>query len=501
MTGFKNIYKIISKNEKLAAKRHPLVEQNKFMKVFVYIFAAFWAIYLMFFGVVFGQIDNLNYEIFDLLDGSMIIFLALDFFIRLTFQETPAQRLKPYKLMPIPQKTALDVFIVRIMKSSYNLFWLFFWIPFSFFAVLRFYGLPGFLAYNLGWVLLYAMNGLWFLIWRTLARNNAFIYLIPFSIYAVLAYTGIFAEFGNDWLFKPCIWLGRAFCQINPLGFLIVLALIAALFFVCRSIQIRCVYDEISNNEKEVQVKKNEMKWLDRFGVIGEYLKLEVKSTKRNKVVRKSFIIGMICVLLFSILFAFTDVYDNSVFMECFICVYCFACLGTITLTNIMCPEGNYIDFLMSRKESVFYLLKAKYYYNCALLLIPFLFSIMPVIKEKLLLVEILGCLFFVSGCVFPFLFQQAVYNKQTMPLNVQIISKGQNSKSQAIVSMVALFVPMIIMTLLLHLFNTRTASFILLTLGLIGTLCSDLWIKNIYKRFMRRRYVNMEGFRSTRKS
>ena len=500
MSEFNRLYKLISKNEKLANKRHPLVEQNKFMKVFVYIFAAFWAIYLMFFGCGIGQIDNFNYEIFDVLDGALILFLAFDFFIRLTFQETPVQRLKPYKLMPISQKAALDIFIIRIMKSSYNLFWLFFWVPFSFFAVLKFYGVPGFLAFNIGWVLLYSMNGLWFLIWRTLARNNAFIYLIPFAIYALLAYTGIFAEFGNDWLFKPCMWLGRSFCQINPLGFLIVIALIVILFFLCRRIQIRCVYDEISNYEKLVDVKKNEMRWLERFGVVGEYLKLEVKSTKRNKVVRKSFIVGMICVLIFSVLFAFTDVYDNSVFMECFICVYCFACLGTITLTNIMCPEGNYIDFLMSRKESVFFLLKAKYYYNCVLLIIPFVFSILPVIKEKLLLVEILGCLFFVSGCVFPFLFQQAVYNKQTMPLNVQMISKGQNSKTQAIVSMVALFVPMIIMSVLLHLFNTQTASFILLTIGLIGTIFSDFWIKNIYKRFMKRRYANMEGFRSTRK-
>ena len=85
------------------------------------------------------------------------------------------------------------------------------------------------------------------------------------------------------------------------------------------------------------------------------------------------------------------------------------------------------------------------------------------------------------------------------MPLNVQMISKGKNSKTQAIVSMVALFVPMIIMSVLLHLLDRQTASAIMLALGLAGTLFSDLWIKNIYKRFMKRRYVNMEGFRGTR--
>ena len=173
--------------------------------------------------------------------------------------------------------------------------------------------------------------------------------------------------------------------------------------------------------------------------------------------------------------------------------------MGTITLTNIMCPEGNYIDFLMSRKESVFYLLKAKYYYNCVLLLLPFLFSLLPVFNEKILFVEVLGCMLFVAGCVFPFLFLQAVYNRQTMPLNVQMIAKGRNSKNQFFVSMAALFIPMILMTVLLNVINRETASIVMAGTGLTGVLLSDLWLKSIYRGFMRRRYVNMEGFRQTR--
>ena len=133
------------------------------------------------------------------------------------------------------------------------------------------------------------------------------------------------------------------------------------------------------------------------------------------------------------------------------------------------------------------------------MLLIPFLFALFPVMKGKFEFIEILGSMFFVSGCVFPFLFQQAVYNNNTMPLNAQITVKTTNSKTQFIVSMVALFVPMIIMTTLLHFLGKETASVIMLIIGLLGTIFSDLWIKNIYKRFMKRRYVNMEGFRNTR--
>ena len=155
------------------------------MKFFVYLFAAFWAVYLMFFGITIGQIDNINYEIFDILDGGMIFAMALDFLTRLTMQETPAQRTKPYKLLPVKQQSIIDVFLIRLAYSPLNWFWLFFWVPFSFFTVLHFYGFTGFVAYNLGWVLLYVLNGHWFLFWRTIASTNALFYVIPILFHAI----------------------------------------------------------------------------------------------------------------------------------------------------------------------------------------------------------------------------------------------------------------------------------------------------------------------------
>jgi len=501
MLRFSEAYKYISFNEKLSQERHPLLEQNKFMKFFIYIFASFWAIYLMFLGFALGQIDNLNYEIFDILDGYMILFLVLDFIVRLTIQDIPAQKAKLYKLIPIRQKHVILVFLIKMSLSLYNMFWMFFWIPFSFFTIFKYYGFGGFLLFNIGWTLIYILNGLWFLIWRTKAQSNAFYYFIPFTIYALLSYLGVFADFSSKWLFNACLLLGRSFCEFHIFGFVIVLILIILLFLTNFKHQSKYVYNEISKNDELKKVKSSKMIWLNRFGLIGEFIKLEVKSTKRNKVVKKSFLMGLLCVLIFSLLFAFTDLYDNSQFMETFICVYCFACLGTITLTSILSAEGNFMDFLNSRKESIFYLLKAKYYYNCFLLLIPFVFALLPVFKGKFMFVEILGCMFFVSGCVFPFLFQQAVYNKTTIPLNEQVIKQGNNSKTQMFVSLVALFVPMIIMNILFIIFDNRfIPSIIMLIIGLTGTFSNGFWIKNIYRRFMNRRYANLDGFRSTRR-
>ena len=129
------LYRLISKNQKLAMKRHPMFESNKAMKVFGYIFAGFWAVYLIVFGVVFGNaLGEESREAYDILNGGFIIFLAIDFFTRFGMQETPAQEIKPYKLLPVKVNFLLNTFLARIGLSGYNLFWFFFFVPFTIIA-------------------------------------------------------------------------------------------------------------------------------------------------------------------------------------------------------------------------------------------------------------------------------------------------------------------------------------------------------------------------------
>ena len=122
----------------------------------------------------------------------------------------------------------------------------------------------------------------------------------------------------------------------------------------------------------------------------------------------------------------------------------------------------------------------------------------MPIFEGKLSVLEAVACLFFTTGVIFPFLFQLAVYNNTTLHLNEKLTKSGRSTKIQTIVSLAALFVPMFVMYVLITLLNTEIASSIMLLIGLAGTLFHPLWLRNIYMRFMKRRYINMAGFRDT---
>lgn len=490
------LYRLIKQNQNLQEKRHPMLEKSKTMKVFSYIMLAFFAGYLMVFGSIFGGLSS-EHPTYNFINQGILIFLIIDFFSRFMMQETPAQELKQYKLLPIKEKSLIKIFLIRIGLKPYNLFFLFFFVPFGLFTILPSnYGLSGLIAYCLMIWILFVMNAYWYLFWRALINQKMLWILVPVAIDAALIYFGMY---NDDWLTHFFKYMMHDAVCWSLLTYVEVLAFIVVLFFINLFCQYKFIYLEIAKVEKVLKVKSREMSFLNRFGIIGEYLKLEIKSIQRNKVVKKQFLTGIIATIFLSAFFAFTSAYDEQPFMKVFVCMYCFACSAVIGLTNVMCVEGNYIDGLMCRKESILSLLKAKYYFYLAQMIIPLLIIIMPIVEGKTTIIEALACMFFAAGVICPFLFQLAAYNNMTIHLNNVLTKSGQSSKAQMIFSLMALFVPMILMYLCTVLLGNVIGSMVILLIGVAGTLLSPMWLRKVYERFMKRRYDNMANFRATR--
>ena len=271
------------------------------------------------------------------------------------------------------------------------------------------------------------------------------------------------------------------------------------LFAINRHTQMRFIYHEISKHEKTKLKHVSEFKALNRFGQIGEYLKLEIKSTMRNKAIRSRFIQGLCFITFFSLAIAFGDIYKGN-FARNFLCLYAFIFFGATNLVKVMCPEGNYIDLLMVHEENILTLLRAKYYYYCGILLLPVILQLPPVIMGQFSILMILAYLLTATGPVYCMLFQLAVFNKDTLPLNEKITGKNQmNNKWQTIVSLVSMFAPIILIFLLRAVFSEDAAYWCMLAIGIAITLSEPYWMRNIYSRMMKRRYENLEGFHATR--
>lgn len=192
--------------------------------------------------------------------------------------------------------------------------------------------------------------------------------------------------------------------------------------------------------------------------------------------------------------------YDSK-YMTNFWCFYNLVIYGSSMLIKIMGNEGNYFDFLMTRRENILSLLHAKYILYSLMLLFPFILMLPLVIIGKWPLLMLVSYTVFTAGFQYFILFQMAVYNQQTIPLNTKIIGKSNmnNSYFQIIASLVCLLFPVLLVSILQLIFKDTTLYIIILIIGLAFILTHSLWLRNIYKRFMTRRYTNMEAFRSTR--
>jgi hypothetical protein len=317
------------------------------------------------------------------------------------------------------------------------------------------------------------------------------LYAIPFMPLMIKLKESTF-----DWMIKTYSSIGTSWFFLP-----ILLVIIAGLFFINRFFQFKYVYEEISKKKEKALKHVSQFKFLERFGLIGEYMKIEIKSNLRNKTMKSRCIISLALIVIFSALIAYTHLYDGELMLN-FWCLYCFAIYGMTTLIKIMGQEGNYIDLLMMHRENIIALLKAKFWFYSLVLVIPFLIMLPAVFEGKYTLLMLLAYMLLTSGFLHFVIFQLAVYNKQTIPLQQKVTAKGNfENGMQLFIELFALIGPMLITGIGYLLVGLTKTYIFMCVIGLAFIVTHPLWIRNIYKRMMLRRYENIDGFHSTRQS
>ena len=485
---------MLRRNMKLSNRRHPMFEQNQVALLFAAIGIGFMSIYFIAIGTMLGWGARGGDE--GLIFAIWPIFLILDFFMRFGGQQLPSLMIKPYLLMPVRKHDITDCFIILAMCSSFNLLWLLLLVPYFFIVLCG--GLPLTTTIAMLFVCewLIVINALWSMLVRTLCNQSLWWVALPVAVYAIPFSPMLFmgAEKGFETIIE--------FCYDNAFSIpAIVIYAVAtiALFVINSRLQARLASSEVAAEEKKDFQNTAQMSFLNRYGLAGEYLKLEIKSAIRNKAIRQRYIQGLFLITLLSLMLAFTDVYDGKFAVNMW-CLYCFVFFGAVNLVKIMGPEGNYIDLMMTHKENIYEILKAKYYFFCAVLIVPTLLLLPPVFSGRFSILMIVAYLFLTMGVEHFLLFQLAVYNKSSLPLNEKVTSKGNFENTlQIVIEIIVFFVPVVLAMTLTSLFGNTIGYIILAVIGIVFTITHPIWMRNIYNRFMKRRYTNIEGFHATR--
>jgi hypothetical protein len=107
----------------------------------------------------------------------------------------------------------------------------------------------------------------------------------------------------------------------------------------------------------------------------------------------------------------------------------------------------------------------------------------------------------FTAGFQYFILMQMAVYNKQSVPLNTKLTAKNgmENNYFQIVAELVTFFIPVIFVSVLQLFFSENVSYLIMFVVGGFFVITHKIWLRNIYQRMMRKKYVLLEGFRSSR--
>ena len=487
------LYRLLRANNRLSTHRSPLFEQSKWAKALVFFGGALFALYLIIYGVLIAMSAD-GYA--GMMVSMMPMILLLDYLFRFVFQTTPGVMVKPYILQPISRYSAIECFLISSHFSGYNFVWLAMFLPYAYINLIAGAGFWLVLLELIGCQLFIMLNSQVYLFFRTLI-NRSVLWFLPSVVFYMLPFWPLLLKFDTH-SFGKMLDLYALFGR-NMWLVPVLLTLLVLLFFVNRHFQLKYVYEEISKKNERALKHISQFQFLNRFGLIGEYLKIELKSNMRNRAMRSRCIMSLALIIVFSSLTAYTDIY-NSTFMTNFWCIYCFALFSVTSLTKFMGQEGNYIDLLMVHEENIIALLKAKFWFYTLSLLIPFLIMVPAVFTGKFTWLMMLAYMSIAAGLVHFIIFQLAVYNKQTIPLQLKVTNSNNFENGwQLIIQMVALFAPGIIVSTGFTLVGETSTFILMILLGLAFVIAHPLWIRNIYQRMMQRRYENLEGFHSTR--
>lgn len=500
-----DLFKTLRKHRKLAEKRALNFDQNRAAKCFVWIISSVVVIYLLFLAVLLSLAanDSVTTTPMEFTFGLLPFVLLVDFSIRYLAQEAPSQTIKPYLLLPIPKYACIDSLLISSVFTGGNFIWFFLLIPYSIMSLMFSYSLWMVAVFLILWWLLIVINNQWMMLCKTLITGSQLWWVLPVGGFALLFLPIIIAlgkDSGWEQTFDLYANIGTMLEGRNPLPLVGAIAVLALLFEANRLLQYRNIWAELGKAKTTKLKTVSQLSFLDKFGDMGMYLKLEIKTIIRNKNPRKSFLTAIVTVIFFSLVISFTDVYDGDNFTT-FWCLYNYVIFSSISLSNIMGSEGNYIDGLMIHKENLLSIFKAKYIFNALMLLLPMLLMLPPVLTGKWSFYMVVSYAVFTAGIQFFAFFQMAVYNKQTVPLNTKFISKANMNVNyvQLVVSFGAYLVPMGFFAILMRFCSPMVAYTVFLVIGLAFVCTSNIWLRNVYNRLMKRKYENMESFRASR--
>ncbi len=429
----------------------------------------------------------------ELFNGAMMYLLIIGLSFRFFMQQLNTFNLPLYQFLPIKRSSLINFLLLKPLVSPINYFLLLVVVPFAVKSVVGYYSTAVACRFVLSFVFMVWFNSLSAAFLKRKFGHGILSFFIIILIFVAISLLEYFKVFSMFYLSKAIF----GYIVFKQLGLIIPLAFVAFAFILNKWFFSQNYYPETFNKKiKSEKIYTSDLSFLNRFGIVGELMSLELKLILRHKRT-KSMLYMSAFFLFYGLIFYTNDMYANNNGMLFFVAMFITGLLMLMFGQWAIGWDSSHFDCLMTRNIPIRTYLYANYYllvaFNviCFVLTTPYFFF-----GEKIIYMHLVAFIFNIGINIFLLLFLATFNTKRvdlskTSAMNYQ----GTTYKSFLIVLPIMLL-PMLIVWGLSSLASMEVALWTMTILGLAGILMHKPLITMCVNQFNRRKYKLAESFR-----
>lgn len=463
------------------------------------IFIGFIVLYLTAIAILLGfSLDKIlsgsfpGNDIVRIFFGFILYYYAFDIIIRFILQDLPTLAVQPYLTQNIKRNKLVQFLNIRSLFSIFSLLPLFLFLPFIIRVIGAKYGVMVSLSLVICILSLTFFNHFLVLFIKRKTILNQW-WLIGFFMAILLVGAADYFQ-----IFSLRNWSADLFStviKIPALCFIFIAFAIAALYNNSKFLRNNFYLENLEKSSGEK--RSAEFSWLQRFGVYGDLMGLDLKLILRNKRPRSLMLLSVIFLFYGYFFFRPENIRGNNLAI---------LLVGSIFITGMFMVsygkflfawQSNHFDGLMASNMNVKTYIKSKLILLTSFSTVAFFVSLLYVLISWKLFPILLAAWLFNIGI-------HSILTVFIGTLNYKAIDLSKSSSfnyegmgvAQWIYSFMILVVGAAIYLPFALLFNSWAGIAAIGILGLISFLMQDWWLDKLTLQFANHKYKMLQGFR-----
>lgn len=429
----------------------------------------------------------------ELFNGAMLYLLLAGLALRFIMQQLNTINLQSYQVLPLKRSTLINFLLLKPLISPANYVLLLIVVPFAVRSVTAYYN---------GWTALRFVVAFELMVWcnsllasflkRRFGSGFLSFLLVIVAIGAVFGceYLGLFSLFA---LSKALF----GFVVLNPAGLLVPLAAVCAAYLLNRWFFASNFYPERFNSKlKTSRTASADFSFLNRFGVTGELISLQIKLILRHKRTRTLLFLSVVF-LFYGLLFYNNPGHAYGNGMLFFVAMFITGILMFLYGQWSISWNGTHFDTILTKNIPVRTYVLSNYYLLLAFNIICFVLTTPYFLFGTKIIYMHLAAFLFNVGCTIIFLLFAATFNNKRIDLSRSSAMNYQGTTYKSfLIVLPIMFFPMLLVNLIAWLSSMSVALWTLGGLGFLGLILHKPLLDMCVKQFSKRKYIMAEGFR-----